>query len=234
MESIKMDPSLDEIGNIDRMIRKVQDAGIVTGPGSCDHGKFEALRRVVKQHFNVPWTSISAPMERLLYAISATQQPANMVCLGIFCGNTLIWNIGSACGPGKCYEPDHLVGVEIEEESTKIAKSNLELLGVLDSVELLTEDAHDTIDRIDYPIDLLYLDATGKPPGPKGKKIYFTLLQRAYDKIPEGGLVIGHGTLPERFIRQAGDYLNFVRNKAHFRDSASLEPDNGGIELSVK
>ncbi len=234
MESVKMDPSLDEIGNVDRMIRKVQDAGIIAGPGSCDHDKFESLRSAVKQHFNIPWTSISAPMERLLYAISATQRPANMVCLGIFCGNTLIWNIGSACGPGKCYEPDHLVGVEIEAESTKIARSNLELLGVLDSVELLTEDAHNTIDRIDYPIDLLYLDATGKPPGPSGKKIYFTLLQRAYDKISEGGLVIGHGTLPERFIRQAGDYLNFVRDKTHFRDSVSLEPDSAGIELSVK
>ncbi len=234
MESVRLDPSLDEIGNIDRMIKKVQDAGIVTGTGECDHSKFDALRCAVKQHFHVPFTSISAPMERLLYAISATQQPANMVCIGIFCGNTLIWNIGSACGPGKCYEPDHLVGVEIEGESAKLARSNLELIGVLESVELLTEDGHNTIDKIDYPIDLLYLDATGKPPGPRGKKIYYTLLKQAYDKIPTGGLVIGHDTIPEWFIRQAGDYLGFVRDKSHFRDSVSLEPDKEGIELSVK
>jgi len=135
MEAIRMDTSLDEIGNIDRMIKMVQDAGIITGSGKCDHGKFDDLRRAVKQHFNVPNTSISPPMERLLYAISATQRPANIVCIGIFCGNTLIWNIGSACGPGKCYEPDHLVGVEIMEESAKIARSNLELLEVLESVE---------------------------------------------------------------------------------------------------
>jgi len=234
MESMKLDPSLDEVGNVDLMIKAVQDAGILTGPGQCDHSKFEALRKAVKQHFHVPWTSISDPMERLLYAISATKQPASILCLGIFCGNTLIWNIGSACGPGKCYEPDHLAGVEIEEESAKMARSNLELLGVLDSVELLTEDGHDTIDRIDYPIDLLYLDATGKPPGPEGKKLYFSLLQRAYDKIPRGGLVIGHDTLPDWFIAQASDYLDFVRDKAHFQDSVSLEPDSEGIELSVK
>lgn len=234
MESIKLDPSLDEIGNIDRMIKMLQDAGIITGPGKCDHAKFEALRSAVKQHFHVPWTSITAPMERLLYAISATQQPANMVCIGIFCGNTLIWNIGSACGPGKCYEPDHLVGVEIEGESAKIARSNLESIGVLNSVELLAEDGHDIIDRINYPIDLLYLDATGKAPGPRGKKIYYTLLQKAYDRIPKGGLVIGHDTIPEWFINQAGDYLNFVRDKTHFQDSVSMEPDKEGIELSVK
>lgn len=234
MESIKLDPSLDEVGNIDRMIGMLRDGGIITGPGNCDHSKFEALRRAVKQHFHVPWTSITAPMERLLYAISASQQPVNMVCIGIFCGNTLIWNIGSACGPGKCYEPEHLVGIEIESESTKMARSNLESIGVSNSVELLTEDGHETIDRIDYPINLLYLDATGKPPGPRGKKIYFTLLQKAYDKIPKGGLVIGHDTLPEWFVNQAGDYLNFARDKAHFQDSVSIAPDSEGIELSVK
>ena len=92
-------------------------------------------------------------------------------------------------------------------------------------------------DRIDHPIDLLYLDAGGALPGtdgPETKKIYLTLLQRAYDKIPKDGLVIAHDVLLEGFLAQASEYLDFVRHKGHFRDSVTLIPDHAGIEVSVK
>ena len=72
------------------------------------------------------------------------------------------------------------------------------------------------------------------PAGPDTKKIYLTLLQRAYDKMPTGSLVIAHDTLPEWFVRSASEYLDFVRDPAHFRESLSVEPDGVGIEVSVK
>ena len=176
-------------------------------------------------------------MERLLYSISAINRPRNIIAIGIFCGNTLIWNIGAACGPGCCYSAERLVGIEIESKSAVLARANLERIGVLDSVELLDEDGHETLEKIDYPIDLLYLDANGALPGttgPSTKKIYLTLLQRAYDKMPTGSLVIAHDTLPEWFVRSASEYLDFVRDPAHFRESLSVEPDGVGIEVSVK
>jgi predicted O-methyltransferase YrrM len=64
--------------------------------------------------------------------------------------------------------------------------------------------------------------------------IYLTLLERAYDKIPPGGLVVAHDTLPEWFVRTAGEYLEFVRDRSNFRISLSLEPDGEGLEVSVK
>jgi predicted O-methyltransferase YrrM len=127
--------------------------------------------------------------------------------------------------------------VEIESKSAALARINLERIGVLDSVELLDEDGHETLKRADYPIDLLYLDANGALPGttgPNTKKIYLTLLQRAYDKMPPGSLVVAHDTVPEWFVRSAGEYLDFVRDPAHFRESVSVEPDKVGIEVSVK
>lgn len=247
MKILRIDPSLYNVDNIyqmirrireiDRIIRELRELGIITGQGRCDHGKFELLRRAVKEHFHIPATNISPPMERLLYAISANQQPLNVLCIGIFCGNTLIWNVGAGCGPGKCYEPEHLMGIEIKEEYSKMARDNLERLGVLGQVKLLTEDGHDTIDRIDHRIDLLYLDAFGALPGtdgPETKKIYLNLLQRAYDKIPEGGLVLAHDVLLEGFTAQLGEYLDFVRDKRHFRESVCVAPDRVGIELSVR
>ena len=237
MERIITDPLLDEVENIDKAVAQMRELGVLTGPGECNHTSFEALRSAVRENFEVPWTSITPPMERLLYSISAVNQPRNIVAIGIFCGNTLIWNIGAACGPGRCYSAERLVGVEIESKSAALARTNLERIGVLDSVELLDEDGHGTLEKVDYPIDLLYLDANGALPGttgPNTKKIYLTLLQRAYDKMPPGSLVLAHDTLPEWFVRSAGEYLDFVRDPAYFRESISVEPDRVGIEVSVK
>jgi predicted O-methyltransferase YrrM len=230
-------PVLDEVQNTDDVLRQLKEMGILTGNGVLEHSRFDALRGAVKAVFEVPWTSITPPMERLLYGISAVQRPRNIVAIGIFCGNTLIWNIGSGCGPGQCYTPEHLVGVEIDPKPAALARENLRRLGVLEHIELLAEDGHAVLERIDYPIDLLYLDAHGPLPGttgPSTKKIYLTLLERAYDKIPAGGLVLAHDTIPEWFIRQAGEYLEFVRSKRYFRESVSLEPDSQGLEVSVK
>jgi len=237
MKRIIADPLLDEAENIDKAVAQMRELGVLTGPGECNHTSFEVLRSAVRRNFKIPWTSITPPMERLLYSISAVNQPRNIVAIGIFCGNTLIWNIGAACGPGRCYSAERLVGVEIESKSAALARANLEKIGVLDSVELLDEDGHETLERADHPIDLLYLDANGALPGttgPSTKKIYLTLLQRAYDKMPPGALVVAHDTVPEWFVRSAGEYLDFVRDPAHFRESVSVEPDKVGIEVSVK
>jgi predicted O-methyltransferase YrrM len=176
-------------------------------------------------------------MERTLYGISSVQQPPNIVAIGIFCGNTFVWNVGSACGPGKCYTAKHLLGTDIDVDAIKLARSNFTKLGAIRDVDILTEDGHTLLDRIDYPIDLLYLDANGPLPGTTGpgtKKIYLTLLQRAYSKIPRGGLVVAHDTTPDWFVRDAGCYLDYVRDSANFRLSVSIEPDDQGVEISVK
>lgn len=207
------------------------------GNHHCDHAKFDALRTAVRREFHVPWTSITPPMERLLYAINAAHRPQCFVGIGIFCGNTLIWNIGAAVGPGKCYTARSLLGVEINPESAAIAVGNLERIGVLGDVQLLVEDGHETLSRIEGPIDLLYLDATGPLPGttgPNTKLIYLSLLERAYDKLRPGSLVLAHDTAPQWFVESAGAYLDFVRDANHFRASVSLEPDTEGLEVSVR
>ena len=237
MKRIITDPNLNEAESIAQAIEQMKEMEVLTGHGEFNEDQFSALRTAVREHFNITWTSISSPMERLLYSISAVNQPRNIVAIGIFCGNTLIWNVGSACGPGKCYSAEHLVGVEIKPEPAALARENLNSIGIFGDVEVLAEDGHGVLDRIDYPIDLLYLDANGALPGtdgPNTKRIYLSLLQRAYDKMPAGALALAHDTLPEWFVRDAGVYLDFVRDKTNFRESVSVEPDRPGIEVSVK
>jgi predicted O-methyltransferase YrrM len=236
-ERIPADETLDEPHRVDAMIARLRELGVVTGAGRCDHERFEALRAAVRSAFQIPWTSITPPMERLLYALAASQQAATVVCVGIFCGNTLVWNVGAACGPGKSYDAARLVGVEIDPKSVAMAAENFARIGAREAVEILAEDGHETLDRIEGPIDLLYLDANGPLPGttaPSTKRIYLSLLERAYRKLPRGALVVAHDTLPAWFAKDAGVYLDFVRSSQKFRLSVSLEPDAEGLEVSVR
>jgi len=234
---IKCDyPHLTEEENIRIAIEEMRRYGVLPEGRDYDPSKFEALREAVRKNFRIPWTSITPPMERLLYAIAAIKRPRTIVGIGIYCGNTLVWNVGPACGSGRVYRADRLVGVDIDREAIELARENFRRIGA-EEVELLAEDGHEFLERIDHPIELLYLDAYGPLPGTNGpstKLIYLTLLQRAYDKIPKGGLVIAHDTLPAWFVRSARKYLEFVRDKAHFQVSLSIEPDREGLEVSMK
>lgn len=222
---------------VETMLEELRDLGILPTDSDYDPDRFESLRRAVRSVFEIPWTSITPPMERLLYGMAACRRPRVLVAVGIFCGNTFVWNVGAACGPGKCYDAERLVGVEIEKKSAALARTNFERIGALTDVEILEADGHVVIDEIDEPIDWLYLDANGALPGtdgPNTKRIYLSLLERAYDKISPGGLVLAHDTLPDWFLRDAGVYLDFVRDPKHFSVSLSLEPDSEGLEVSMK
>ena len=115
---------LDEAGNVDLAIEELRRAEALPPDGNCDHERFLALRNAVRETFEVPWTSITPVMERMLYAIVAAKRPAHVVAIGIYCGNTLIWNVGPACGPGKLYDAERLLGVEVDEEAIGIARGN--------------------------------------------------------------------------------------------------------------
>lgn len=227
---------LSEAKVTDLGLAEMRKLGMLPEDGRCDHDAFEKWRAAVKAHFEVPWTSITPPMERLLYGITCAKRPRSIVAIGTFCGNTLAWVVGPACEPGKCYSAERLVGLDVDEKAVATARRNYAALPP-HNVELLLEDGHAYLDRTDFPIDLLYLDAHGPLPGtdgPRTKLIYLTLLERAYDRIPEGGLVVAHDTTPEYFIRQAQQYLEYVRDKSRFRESISLEPDSEGLEVSMK
>ncbi len=58
------------------------DAGVLPH-ARYDDERSLAHRRAVAESFEIPWTAITPRMQRLLYAISAIVQPANMLAAGV-------------------------------------------------------------------------------------------------------------------------------------------------------
>ena len=193
------------------------------------HERFFALRKAMCQSFDIPWTAISPRLQRLIYAVNAIARPAVTVAVGIFCGNTFIFNGGAACGPGACYEAHRLVGIEIRPEEAQRAARNVAAIDPEGRAEIIATDGIPFLRDFDQTIDLLYLDADGT--GGQGKSVYLDLIEAARDKLRPGSLILAHNSV--NAAEQLTDYLTLVRNQHHCRTSVNVVLDDQGLEVSL-
>jgi predicted O-methyltransferase YrrM len=225
----ELEPPDREIAIVDEALGVLRSAGVVPH-ADYDRDKMLAHRRAVRELFEIPWTAITPRMQRLLYAINAIVQPANLIAAGIFCGNTFISNAGAAVGPGACYQAEQLLGVEIDAEKAALAERNVRRIDPTGVARIVADDAIDVAAAFDAPIRALYLDADGPPE--KGKGIYHDILAAALDRIPPGGVVLAHNSA--NCAERLAGYLDFVRDEANFRASVNVIFDIEGLEVSVR
>ena len=205
--------------------------GLVPSSASYDEDAFAQLRQEVKVRFAIPGTSISPVMERLLYMLSSVKRPRRVLGLGTYCGYALVWAIGPTCGPGRVYEAERVLGIDIDGEATQRARENLGTLAHADHVELITEDGLAAVERLAGPFDTVFLDVESRE---LGKGLYLPLLEKLYDKLEDGGWVLAHDTVVPPFATDLAPYLAYVRDKEQFRESISFDVDAYGLELTIK
>jgi predicted O-methyltransferase YrrM len=205
-------------------------AGVAPQGSSYDEEAYLELRREAAR-FDIPGTSITPVMERLLYMLSSLRRPRRVIGLGTYCGYALVWAVAASCGPGRVYRAEKVYGIDIDAEVTARARKNLSKLAHTDHIQFLAEDGLAAVERLEGPFDYVYLDAESEE---LGKSVYWELLQRLYAKIAEGGWVLAHDTTVPPFASQLEGYLAFVRDSANFRDSFSFDIDPFGLELSIK
>jgi len=222
--------SLDrEIEIIDAALAELVDAGILPH-ADYDKEKLLAHRAGVEDNFEIPWTAITHRMQRLIYAINAIAQPDTMIAVGIFCGNTFISNAGAAVGPGACYRASRLVGLEIRPEEAERAARNVSSIDPEGCAQILAQDGIPFLRDIDGTVDLLYLDADGT--GGRGKSIYLEMVQAAEHLLRPGSLVLAHNSVNS--VEALTDYLAYMRDPAHFRESVNMIVDDQGLEVSLR
>lgn len=192
-----------------------------------DGAKFLAFREAVRKKFEIPWTAITPRMQRLIWAINAIGRPRRMIAAGIFCGNTFISNAGAAVGPGSVYEAEDLVGVEIKPAEAERAARNVGNLDNSGVARIVATDAVEFVAAYQHPIDLLYLDADGG-----GKSVYLDIVEAAYEKLPDGALVLAHNSV--NAAERLRHYLAFVRDETRFAVSVNMIVDGEGLEVTRK
>lgn len=225
----QLEPLDREAAVVDEALTSLKEAGILPHT-QYDHAGMLAHRAAVAELFEIPWTAITARMQRLLYAINAIVRPENMIAAGVFCGNTFISNAGAAVGPGACYGAHRLIGVEINSEEAARAERNVRRIDPTGVARVVAADAVEFVREFLDPIHLLYLDADGA--GGKGKGIYLDILEAGYARMPAGSIVLAHNSVNS--AERLKDYLAFVRDERNFRASVNVIIDGEGLEVSVR
>jgi predicted O-methyltransferase YrrM len=225
----EIEPLEREIAVVGEALEALREAGIIPHT-DYDLALMLAHRQAVAEHFEIPWTAITPRMQRLLYAINAIKQPRVMIAAGVFCGNTFISNAGAGVGPGRCYEADRLIGLEIKPEEAERAERNVRKIDSTGVAEVLAADAVPFVADFPDQIDLLYLDADGDKE--RGKGIYLEILEAGLDRMPPGSIVLAHNSV--NCADRLKDYLAFVRDKAHCAASVNVIVDKEGLEVSVR
>jgi predicted O-methyltransferase YrrM len=173
--------------------------------------------------------------------LSYILQPKNVLGIGIFTGNPLVWSLGPAID--HVYEGTKLVGVEIDQNSARLCQDNMDQVRGDVPVVIFPEDGFEVINRYeDGEVDLLYLDANGYDPTDavsqgertNSKNINYGLLKKAYDKICPGGVVLCHNAYQPSFLREAGDYLDLTSDENLFDKTATIGIDEMGLEFTIK
>lgn len=237
---ITAEPEMVEIQKVSTVLRELHAAKFIPNE-KYDLRLFSIFRSKVHENFFIFWTAINPPMERLLYALSYILQPRNILGIGIFTGNPLVWSLGPAID--HYYTPNKLVGVEIAQNNARLCQENMEQVRGNVQVRILPEDGFDVLDRYeDDEIDLLYLDANGyEPDAPKegesqrnSKNVNTGLVKKAYSKIRPGGCIFCHNAYQPSFKKDAADYLAFTADSKLFAKTATLGIDEMGLEFTIK
>ena len=220
-----------EIETVDYTLGLLKEHNFIEQDAKYFKKSFSAFRNEIYNNFDVPYTAISPVMERLLYMCSSVKRPKNMLAIGIFCGNTLAWNVGPAIAKQAIYKPDNIIAIDIDAKAIELAEENFSKITDSNDIQLIAEDALLTLDKLDINFDYVYLDADNEE---FGKGLYLKLLQKFYNKLNKGAWILAHDSTFYHFKDQLKEYLSFVRDKTNFSESISFDVDRYGLELTIK
>ena len=116
-----------------------------------------------------------------------------------------------------------VIGTEIEPSKAERARANVREAGLADQLELRVGDARQTLEHIDAPVDLLFIDGW--------KDLYLPVLDLVLPRLRPGSVVIADNIFT--FKRELRPYVERMQSGASGFDSMTVAIGQG-LEYSVR
>jgi caffeoyl-CoA O-methyltransferase len=184
-------------------------------PKDDEEGKIlEALTRMRQ---GPRYANVSEADGRLLRLLTEAVNAKHVVEIGTSTGESGVWFALALRKTG-----GKLTTHEINPQRAKIAEDNFKTAGVDHLITVVVGDAHETITRIDEPIDIIFLDAN-----PGG---YIDYIEKLLPKLRPGGLLIAHNM---RSPAPNPDYIKAITTDPNLETSFLLM-EASGIGVTLK
>jgi len=157
---------------------QLNDLGSVKNPPLAQNESEKKIMAVLKDIHQGPWmANVNTLHGRLLRIFAESTNARNVVEIGTSNGYSALWLcLGLRTTGGR------LTTFEIDPRIAAMARANFKRAGVDHMVTVVEGDAHQTIDRLKEPIDVLFLDAD--------KEGYPDYLNRLLPLVRQGGLIL--------------------------------------------
>jgi predicted O-methyltransferase YrrM len=154
---------------------------------------------------------------RLLRLLAESIGAKHVVEIGTSNGYSGIWMLLALRKTG-----GKLTTFEINEERAALARENFKRAGVDDLVTLVMGDAHETVTKLEEPIDLVFLDAD--------KRGYVDYLTKLLPLVRPGGLIVAHNITPHMADPR---YIKAITTNPKL-ESLLLNGQRGGVSVTLK
>ena len=142
---------------------------------------FERLAAETRENFENPQMMVGPVEGSLLRFLVAMARPRLVLEIGVFTGWSSI-EMARALPPG-----GRIVALDVNVETTAVARRYAEEAGVADRIEYLLGPALKTLDELEGPFDLVFLDAL--------KDEYVAYYEAVLPKLADGGTILADNTL---------------------------------------
>jgi caffeoyl-CoA O-methyltransferase len=142
---------------------------------------FERLAAETRADFESPGMMVGPVEGALLRFLVAMARPRRVLEIGVFTGWSSI-EMARALPPGGT-----IVALDVNEETTAVARRYAEEAGVADRIEYRVGPALETLGEVEGPFDLVFLDAR--------KTEYLAYYEAVLPKLAEGGTILADNTL---------------------------------------
>jgi caffeoyl-CoA O-methyltransferase len=182
----------------------------------------EALRRLGEETeatTDAPQMSVGALEGAFLRFLVALKQPRLVLEIGVFTGWSSI-EMARTLPPG-----GRIVACDVNEETTAVARRYAEEIGVADRIDYRVGDARETIEALEGPFDLVFIDAW--------KPDYVDHYEQVLPKLADDGVILADNTLSVLTGNEAiGSFNEHVL--ADSRVECVLVPIRDGVTLIRK
>lgn len=163
--------------------------------------------------------NMNVPVEdgRLLRLFAESIQAKHIVEIGTSTGYSGVWMCLALKKTG-----GKLTTYEIDANRADTARANFKRAGVEDLITLVLGNAHEEVQKLTGPIDLLFLDAD--------KEGYIDYLQKLLPKVRAGGLIMAHNMNPG----QADPEFVEAITKNKDLETLFLHMDASGMSVTLK
>jgi caffeoyl-CoA O-methyltransferase len=142
---------------------------------------FERLAAETRANFENPQMMVGPVEGALLRFLVAMAKPQRVLEIGVFTGWSSI-EMARALPPG-----GRIVALDVNEETTAVARRYAEEAGVADRIEYRLGPALETLDELEGPFDLVFIDAL--------KHEYLAYYESVLPKLADGGTILADNTL---------------------------------------